>query len=269
MVHVSYLIRGGTRVMWTLARTFVDPQPWIFQLEAGRTGVATSDDWVAASAAVENACYAVDTVRRSYSIGEQDSHYRVKLQTPAGLYYSQPVAKAGVLGVRDWRLAGDIFRRERLRNRYTSADGYLLKRRTTGQDCTRCLDPQTMEVTDIYCPICRGTGKTCGYYYPMPCVWADFRSAPQRRQLDEANTIGVERTIVTTARIGMFPLVEEQDVWVNRKTDERYFIDAIEPIAAMRTVPLIANAVMRMAPFTDIIYQIPIPQQDASLEVTC
>ncbi len=45
MVHVSYLIRGGTRVMWELLPTFTDPQPWSFQLQVGETGVEAADDW--------------------------------------------------------------------------------------------------------------------------------------------------------------------------------------------------------------------------------
>lgn len=269
MVHISYVIRGGTRIMWTLHRSFVDPQPWVFRVETGRTGNEHADDWVPVGNSAENICYVVDTSRRSYTVGETDTHYRVRLTTPNGVYFSQPTAKSGVLNARDWRNASEILRRERLRNRYASSDGFLLKRRTTGQDCTTCLDPQTREVTDIYCPTCRGTGKVCGYYYPIPCIWADLSSAPQRRQLDGSLSFGVERPIVTSARMSMLPLVEEQDIWINRKTDERYAITNIRTIAAMRSVPLVANVEMRLLPFTDIVYEIPIPQQDEGLTTSC
>jgi len=260
-VHVSYLIRGGTSVTWTLVRTFADPQPWTFQLETGRTGNMNADDWTAVGAPVVDTCYAVDTVRRSYGAGLQDTHYRIRLTTANGIYYSLPTAKEGVLNSRDWRLAGDILRRERLRSRYAASDGFLLKRRITGQDCTRCLDPQTRDVMDAYCPVCRGTGKVCGYYMPIPCVWADIEPLQQQRQLDDQLTAGTERTSLTRARMSMFPIVEEQDVWVNRKTDDRYLVASVSVAAAFRTVPLIANVMLRLVPFTDVIYDIEIPNQ--------
>ena len=267
-MHVSYLIRGGTRVLWTVDRTFSDPQPWTFQLEVGRTGAASSDDWIAVGDPVVDTCYAVDTVQRNYNVGMQDTHYRVRLTTSQGTYYSLPTAKEGVLPSRDWRLARRILRGERVRAKYTAAEGFLLKRRTTGQDCTLCLDPQTNAVTDVYCPVCRGTGKVCGYYQPMPCVWADLAPMQQQRQMDDQATAGTVRTSVTTARMSMFPIVEEQDVWVNRLTDDRYFITAIGVVAAMRGVPLIANVGMRLAPFTDVVYDMAIPEQLRSAEPT-
>jgi hypothetical protein len=67
----------------------------------------------------------------------------------------------------------------------------------------------------------------------------------------------------------MMPLIDEKDIWVSRKTDDRYYIHAIQDVAEIRGVPLVANVEMRPAPFTDVIYSIPIPQQDAWLKETC
>ena len=267
-VHVSYLIRGGTQVFWTVMRTFADPQPWTFQLEVGRTGSHASDDWVTVGDPVVNVCHAVDPDRRSYSVGLQDTHYRVKLTTANGEYYSLPTAKEGVLNARDWRLAGDMLRRERVRSRYTASDGFLLKRRITGQNCPRCLDPQTLEVMDTYCPICRGTGKVCGYYSPISCVWADIEPMQQQRQSDDELASGVERISITRARMLMVPIVEEQDVWVDRRTDDRYYITALAIGASLRSVPLVANVMLRLAPFTDPVYDIVIPDQADSIGPT-
>jgi hypothetical protein len=269
MVHVSYLIRGGTRVMWTLVPGFNDPLPWSFQLEVGNTGDPNADDWEAVGLEIENSCYAIDPDQQNYSKGEQSTHYRVRLSTPAGLYYSDPTAKAGILQPRDWRLSREIIRKERLRHRYANSDGFLLKRRVTGNDCPVCLDFQTMEITDPYCPQCWGTGKECGYFYPIACIWADLSPTTQRLHLDDQATRGTIRDIRVSARMLMLPLIEEQDVWVNRKTDDRYYIQAIQNAAEMRGVPLIANVELRPAPFTDVVYRIPIPQQDAWLSEHC
>ena len=269
MVHVSYLIRGGTRIMWTLLDTFNDPKPWSFQLQQGRTGNPEADDWEDVGLPMENTCYAIDPEKRNYSKGQQDAHYRIRLVTPVAVYYSQPVAKGGILTPRDWRLAQEITRKEKLRFKYTSQDGYLLKRRITGLDCPRCLDLQTKEVTDPYCPQCWGTGKECGYYYPMGCIWCDLSPVTQRKQIDDQGMRGTITDIVISGRMLMMPLIEELDVWVSRKTDDRYYIATIRNAAEIRGVPLISNVELRPAPFTDVIYNLPIPQQDAWLQQTC
>jgi hypothetical protein len=269
MVHVSYLIRGGTRVMWTLREKFNDPQPWMFQLQAGRTANQDADDWTNVGLPMTNSCYMIDPEKRNYSKGGQDAHYRIKLVTPVATYYSEPTAKAGILNLRDWRLAHEIIRKERLRFRYATQDGYLLKRRITGNNCPRCLDLQTMEVKDPYCPQCWGTGKECGYYYPIGCVWADLSPLTRRRQLDNEGMRGTVRDIVITGRMLMLPLIEEKDVWISRKTDDRYYIESIQDVAEIRGVPLVANVELRPAPYTDVIYNIAIPQQDAWLQQHC
>jgi hypothetical protein len=269
MVHVSYLIRGGTRVMWTLSTTFNDPQPWTFQLQTSWTAGEDPTAWEDVGLPVDNSCYAIDPNQRNYSRGVQSVHYRVKLTTPVAEYYSEPTAKAGILSVRDWNLAREMVRKEKLRHRYANQDGYLLKRRSGGALCSRCLDIQTNEVTDPYCPQCWGTGKECGYFYPLACVWADLSPVTRRRHIDDQAVRGTILDITVSARMLMLPLVDAQDVWVSRKTDDRYYIQAIQHVAELRGVPLIANVELRPAPFSDVIYRIPIPQQDAWLQEHC
>ena len=268
MVHVSFLIRGGTRVMWQMLPTFSDPLPWSFQLQAGKTGGQNSDDWVDVGLPVENTCYAIDPTKRSYG-RNQDTHYRVVVTTPRAVYYSAPTATCGILNPRDWRIAKEIVRKERLRLRYTSQDGYLLKRRVSGENCTRCLDLQTNEVTDPFCPQCYGTGKQCGYFYPLACIWADLSPKTRRMHQDDQGVRGTVSDIVIPARMLMLPLIDENDVWVSRKTDDRYFIHRIQDVAEIRGVPLAANVELRPAAYTDVIYSIPIPDQDAWLQTHC
>ena len=268
MVHVSYLIRGGSRIMYQLIPEFHDRLPWEFQLQVGSTGSNDSNDWENVGLPVENTCYAIDPEKRVYN-KSQGTHYRVRLNTPDGTYYSDPIEKGGILGVRDWRLAREIVRKERLRLRYTSQDGYLIKRRSTGEDCRTCLDLQTNEVTDPYCPECWGTGKQCGYYYPMACIWVDMDPRTGRRHVDDQAVRGTINDITVKGRMLMLPLIDELDVWVSRKTDDRYFIHTVQSIAEVRGVPLIASVELRPAPFTDVIYEIPIPQQDAWLQQHC
>ncbi len=87
--------------------------------------------------------------------------------------------------------------------------------------------------------------------------------------IDDQATRGTVQDIVISGRMLMLPLINEQDIWVSRKTDDRYYIHSIQDVAEIRGVPLVANVEMRPAPFTDVIYQIPIPQQDLWLDGRC
>ena len=268
LLHVSYLIRGGTRIMWDLIPEFKDPTPWTFQLQVGETGNPNAHDWEDVGLPVENTCYAIDSEKHEYGT-TPNTHYRIKLVTPIATYYSDPTAKAGILKPRDWRIAKEVVRKELLRFKYSAQDGYLLKRIISGPSCTRCLDFQTSEVVDPYCPQCRGTGKACGYYYPMACIWADLSPVTKRMNVDDQAVRGTVQDLVVTARMLMLPLISENDVWVSRKTDDRYYIRTIQNASEMRGVPLVANVELRPAPYTDVIYDVEIPQQDAWLQETC
>lgn len=269
MVHVSYIIRGGTRIMWLLNPDFKDPNPGSFQVQVGMTGNPDADDRVNVGSPVVNSCYAIDPNRRVYGLS-QYTHYRIVLTTPKGTYDSFPVSKTGVLAKRDWLIAAEIIRKEKLRYKLAGQEGYLLKYRANGDDCTRCIDFQTQEPTDPNCPQCKGTGRQCGYFYPMACVWADLSPKAHRMHIDDQGTRGTINDVVVTARMLMFPLIDELDVWVSAKTDDRYYIQTIQHIAEVRGVPILANVELRLAPYTDIVYSIEIPQQDEAIsEVTC
>ena len=54
VVHVSYLIRGGTRVCWQLLPTFADPLPYTFQLQVGQSANPDADDWEDVGVSIEN-----------------------------------------------------------------------------------------------------------------------------------------------------------------------------------------------------------------------
>lgn len=256
-VHVSYLIRGGTRVMWDLIPEFADPLPHTFQLQVGRTG-NPNGEWEDVGLAMENSFYAIDGEQRVFG-KIQWTHYRVKLETSLGTYYSMPTGLTGILGPRDWRIAREIVRKERLRARLATQEGYLLKRRISGAKCTLCTELQTDEVKDPDCPECYGTGFQCGYYYPMACVWADISPKAYHSKQD-VELRGPVSDVVVRAMMLMLPLLEEQDVWINKKTDERYFVHAIQHTAELRGVPLLASVELRPAAFSDVVYSVPIPE---------
>lgn len=262
-VVVSYLIRGGTRVMWELTSAFADAQPYTFQLQVGQTPSNDSDDWEDVGGEVVGQFFAIDGEQRAWG-KHKNIFYRVELTTPSGIYYSEPTAGMGTLNRRDWRLAREILRQERLRMRQHAGQlGVLMKRRITGTDCPTCLDYQTKEVRDPNCPDCYGTGKACGYFYPMECIWADMDPRTYRTHLDGGQGRGTINDIKVKARMLNTWMLAEDDVWVNIATDDRYYIHTVQNVAEFRGIPLIADVEMRPAPFTDPIYGIEIPQMKA------
>ena len=58
----------------------------------------------------------------------------------------------------------------------------------------------------------------------------------------------------------LFPSIDTKDIWVRADNDERYIIDSYEVVASYRGLPLVANATLKLAPATDIVYSVPIEE---------
>jgi len=261
-VVVSHLVQGPTRVAWELLDTFTDPGPLTFQLQVGRTANNDADDWEDVGLPVTDQYFALDAEQRVW--GKLNfTHYRVLVTSSLGSYLSAPVFGMGVLDRRMWRIAREKAR-VKLKN-YKKGEagrrGFLLKRRWVGQDCPTCLDPITKDVRNPDCPDCYGTGKKCGYYYPMSCVWAEVSPRTRRTQLDGGQFRGTIDDIVVQARMLMTELMGENDVWVADVTDDRYYVHEIQHTDEVRGVPIEAMVTLRPIPFSSSIYGIQIPQQ--------
>lgn len=258
-VVVSYLLRGNTRVLWSLKPTFTDPLPFVFTLQVSQAKNPEADDWEDVGTSVTNQYAAVDGEQRLFG-KIRWLFYRVQLVTNTGIYYSDPTGLEGTLPRRDWRVARELMRQELLRMRqYAGQQGYLLKRRITGTPCPVCLDPLTNEIRDPYCPTCWGTGFYCGYFFPVDCVWADIE--PKTYHVQQTKTRGTTADIVVRARMLNTWMMSEEDVWVNKVTDDRYYVHTVQHVAEIRGVPIAANVELRPAAVSDPVYGIEIPNQ--------
>lgn len=253
-------IRGGTRVEWTLHPNFRDPGPYTFQLQFGRTGNPAADDWTNVGLSVTDTYYAIDDSQRVYG-KTQWTHYRLVLTTSVGVYISAPQPAFGVLDHRDWRRAREILRQESLRLRKEAGqEGYLLKRRLFGTVHEDCVDYLTREVKAVNCEVCYDTGFVGGYFTPMECVYAEQSRKASHEDLDAGAGRGtVNDGLRVAARMLAVPQLHEEDVWVDRDTDDRWYIHSIENIVEVRGVPLVLQVEMRLAPYSDVIYRYPIP----------
>ena len=67
--------------------------------------------------------------------------------------------------------------------RYNARTFYLLKIRTWGNFCSRCIDSITQKPQDDHCPVCYGTGIEGGYHTPLSIQ--GFRSdKPKQLQIN-------------------------------------------------------------------------------------
>lgn len=258
-VYIRPLIAGGTRVEWELHPEFADATPYTYQLQVGYTGLTTSDDWADVGLPAVDAYFLVDDSQFVYG-KSQRTHYRIKLTTSVDTYYSAPANCLGDLSFRDWRLCRSIMRAERVRFRELAGQqGYLLKRRIDGTKCTACRDYQTDEVVNAQCESCYGTGWVSGYFDPQECIWAAVDSKTRHEELKEDRA--TVNDIIVGARMLAEPQLDEEDVWVARDTDMRWFVHTIKHIAEIRGYPLVYQVELRLAEFSNGVYQIEIPDQ--------
>lgn len=267
-VVVSYIIKGGTFIAWELQSEFADAGPYTFQVQVGTTQNNDADDWEDVGFPVENQFAAIDDVKRVHGM-ELWTHYRVILTTSKGTYISQPTGLYGTLSKGEWLDVREIARQARvnLQKGHSGQPGFLLKRRITGIKCNTCTDFVTGAVDREDCPECYGTGYSCGYYYPIECVWAGFEPTGRHMKIDQKRATVQDKSNPVTLIPAGLGVMGEGDVWVSLRSDERYFVHDIRPTMLYRNVPVILNVKMNMIPLSSSIYDIAIPQQMADVSM--
>lgn len=261
-IVVMPLIAGGTRIAWELNDHFVatNPPPHTFQLQVGRTANPLADDWEPVGVPATDTWFLIDDSQRVFG-KTQWTHYRICLATATQTLFSQPQPAYGFLDFREQRLYLEIIRKELLRFRYTGQEGYLLKRKLYGLACASCTDQQTGEVRDPDCPTCLGTGFMQGYFPPMECIFADVDPISRRDELDAGQMRGTINDIVTSARMLAAPHLNAEDVWVQRRGDQRWYVQRVIHTSEMQGTPIVAKVELRLAPYSDSIYNVFIPGQ--------
>lgn len=259
IVTVDYLVPGGARVSWTLQPHFIDPTPatYLFTLQESPSGVPTADDWVSI-ANIVNGFTLTDPTKRLFG-KTNNLVYRIQLITTLGTYYSDTADVLGHLSYRDFRLAREILRKESLRHRlYTSIDGFFFKARRGGTVCD-CTDPLTGDITNSYCAGCYGTGFVGGYYAPVASSFCDVSPEESREHRETEQGRGTVKDIAIQGRfLGTLPPIQG-DVWINKSSDERYYMHSVKEEATLRSVPLIYTVELRLAPYTDPLFLLPRP----------
>jgi len=260
-VEVWNMARGGSTICWDLSQNYFPKGPLHFYVDFGRAG---TDEWIVLNPdnpVIDDCCF-VDPCQRTWEM-LSDHYYRIRMIQPsvpgAPVVKSQPTLGSGRLSKKDWLVAREIIRKEALQDKRDAVTGFLLKRKKYGVACPHCLDWDTKEVTDSDCQYCFGTG-ILGGYYPGVIFHVGLDDNWNRKLQIGPPPQGTHSEIDKKARVALYPMIETRDVWVRADNDERYVIDSWTCIASYRGLQLIANAVLKLAPATDIVYSVPIEE---------
>lgn len=257
-VSVTFNPEGGSRVVWVMSNRFIDPLPHTYQLQASLSSAATATDYVDVGLPVSNSFYAVDDARRLTG-KTMEVHYRVKVTTPEGTFTSAPVSGLSYHNKREWLHARDQIRQlKKLIKKYTGCyEGYLLKRKRFGPLCTRCNNRLTDEPTDSKCPICFGTGTVAGYFAAIPDFHLEL-GLEQTREKVELQAQGTTKPLVITGFCAADVLINSRDVFISQRSGRRWFIETVKTVAEYRGYPTKYELELRVAPFSDVIYKVPL-----------
>lgn len=252
---------NNVNVYWELERAFDDPGSYSFQLQWSHAGSPRADDWQNTGSQTSS-FFATDnlgTLKQRMFGKTSTIYYRVLLTTPSNCYVSPVASTLGLWNKHDWLITRELFRQEQLNHKtFSSSRGYLLKARRYGPKCTQSLDSYEQEIVKTDCTICYGTGFIAGYYPPVEYyALLEPTTTREARQTTGAE-VGVTKPDVTKARfLATLPLTQI-DAWVDIDSDQRYYIHTVKELSAWKSVPIVYSAELRLAPFSDIIYKVPL-----------
>jgi hypothetical protein len=269
-ILVDHLVRGRTRVSWTLAREFCDPDPWQAKLQWGHTGLAGASDWADVAAYAPATGFLDDPTPRDDAGISWRIHYRVVLQTPRGTYFSRPAPVLTAFNRRHWLQVQAIVRREQLRMRQADvARGWLFKRKREGEQPP--IDkPRQAVVSFLTGEIVRGqdtrtvgTEFIGGFYAPVP-FRVDFTPAGTREERDGVKVRGTVDDAATfqQGHVILDPMLAEGDVFVVEGSDERFVVHQVQIQALQGRIPITAAVTFGLAPRSDVVYTLPVPDID-------
>lgn len=258
-VHVYFAPTGlTTRVEWELSPRLLLPEPYRFQLQFAYTDGPTAQTWENVGLEVQDATFLEDDQKRLHG-RTPEAYYRVRLTDPLGqIFYSRAAGILSAQDYRDWRVSRSILRQEVKRNRLVAVDGWLLRRKRYGPLCDVCTDRLTDQPVGSRCLSCYGVGRLKGYH-PAEPLMVDMSLYQSAEVQDDQARGTAKEGAEAPHRVSGIGLLNTLDVWVEKRSGQRWSVDKIAQGAATRGQAFIWNIDMSVLPFTDVVYEVPIP----------
>lgn len=254
-------IRETTFVHWDLDPNLKDSGSYTFQLQVARTPNPTDEDWENVGDPEIDPAYLTDDETPSYGY-RLDKYYRIILTTGTDTYISKAFGCFGQLRDREWQIAREIRRKERLRYGYTAVPVTVLKKRVYGEACPVCAGNEAEGSSNSQCDYCFGTGYLGGYCTPFEMQVMDI-SPSQLKEVHYSDSVATFNFAEDRyqARAAGVPELNKGDIIIDHSTDQRFRVTASPVIAQMHRVPLVRQVDMALLPFSDIAYRIPHAKQ--------
>jgi hypothetical protein len=257
MLNVFLGAIGGAQISFLPKEDLPWPEPWSFRIEHSDNVAGT---W-ATIATVSDTYFVTDDNRYSWNLVAENWYRVVMIDAATDEHTSRPVQIGNMWTKRDWLAARELCRKFYLACRIgqDGLNGYLLRRKQSGELCPNCGDPVTGQSTNSQCEVCYGVGITGGYYDPYPMTIMLQRSSESETD-DEPTGRGLfdERSVQAV----LFPWIYPRDVWVDLASGFRYAVpEKIETVDEVRNQRVIVAMTLQKIGTSDVVYDIHTPEQ--------
>jgi hypothetical protein len=133
----------------------------------------------------------------------------------------------------------------------------LLKKKRTGQVCS-CFDDIRRRSNPVKCTICYGAKYVGGYYSPYE-LYTNFLNPPTKIEYFAQNDVGEWEGTPLQLWTQNYPLVQVQDVVIDRNNNIRYVVTNCHP-SYMNFYLIRQTFQIQRLPDSNVVYQYPITE---------
>ena len=244
---VVFVQPNGDRIIgWQFSQGVEIPQTATITVQRARSG----GQWqVLQHDLPVSYCYTDSTAwnRNKYN----NDFYRLRLNTEDGQQYvSDPQASGMTLSYPYYSEAANLIRLSQKQIELTGRQGYLLKKIMYGPKCPVCQQFRDDDPVNEHCPQCLGTGKKGGYYKAIPL--GILEQGAQSAQ--DISITGASVTETISAKCTAWPIIQYGDVWADKYTNQRFYIDQIQIASKFKHVPLVYLLRMHLIQQSDVLH---------------
>lgn len=248
-IQVFFRPDNSRVIGWQFTPDIEIPEGSVLSLQYARSG----GTWQTLSNNIKDTYCYTDSRKTNYNKLNND-FYRLKLTCPdTSCYYSQPVQAGATLCYPYSSKAKNLIRLAQLQIDQTGREGYLMKKITFGQKCPKCKQFDDDSPVNEHCPICLGTGINKGYYNAIPLNILQQGDS----NMEALTAFGHTQVSVLSAKCVAWPIIGLGDIWCDKYTNQRYYIQSATILSKFKHVPLIYRLKMHLIQLTDIIHSQP------------